>query len=186
MIDAVAFHEAGHAVIALAVGLGVERASADPADPGVTTTVPADLPPGKRERPEIRGPDFCRFGRGGRRGARVRHGRRRGAASRRGKRTAARGAAASAGTRHRRPSARRRRARNVRKARGCFSADGREVGGGKLASNRGSRRGTRSRRRAAVGRRNRRADRERILISEKSSREIKEGAPAWNFRRFPL
>ena len=48
MIDAVAFHEAGHAVIALAVGLGVERASADPADPGVTTTVPADLPPGKR------------------------------------------------------------------------------------------------------------------------------------------
>ena len=186
MIDAVAFHEAGHAVIALAVGLGVERASADPADPGVTTTVPADLPPGKRDYLGGVARNFVDLA--GAAAEERAFGTADDEAQRPDEENALRraAAAASAGTRHRRPSARRRRARNVRKARGCFSADGREVGGGKLASNRGSRRGTRRRRRAAVGRRNRRADRDRILDFQKSSREIKEGAPAWNFRRFPL
>ena len=48
-MNAIAVHEAAHAVIARLCDLDVARASADAADPGVTTVVPADLPPGKRD-----------------------------------------------------------------------------------------------------------------------------------------
>jgi hypothetical protein len=49
MIDpVVAAHEAGHAVVARVCGLGVARASAG-RDPCVTTVLPNDLSPAKRD-----------------------------------------------------------------------------------------------------------------------------------------